>query len=333
MSLNTSSTEFAAGYWLKRNLSSVQNWTATVKCHVSEFSANQSNPWFYGALALVKNGFTQQDITNNPIVELKLVRTGENGLTNSVSWKNNSKDYTFYQDKLVPKDGVTDLFLSFSYVAENTTLSANISGNGVVFTNLTTWNLGEVWDVNPGDVFTLVVGAGHQPYGGASATHQIQQGDIYLRDLTVSFDTNSGSPNSDTDADGLNDLAEQSLAGLGFNWRVPQPQLVTSFMAHAPTAGLFTQTQYETNRIAGISEGRAQVTGNPSAYGLYTSNSIMDLRMGGLMLQKQGNNAVISFQPQTTPDLATQPFTNSGTPITNSIPMPGNKGFIRIKAN
>jgi hypothetical protein len=58
----------------------------------------------------------------------------------------------------------------------------------------------------------------------------------------------------------------------------------------------------------------------------------MDLRMGGLMIQKQGSNATINFQPQTTTDLAL-PFTNNGTPITNQIPMPGNKGFIRIRAN
>jgi hypothetical protein len=57
----------------------------------------------------------------------------------------------------------------------------------------------------------------------------------------------------------------------------------------------------------------------------------MDLHMGGLMVQKQGGNAVVTFQPQTTADL-TQPFTNNGTPITNTIPMPGNKGFIRVQA-
>lgn len=70
---------------------------------------------------------------------------------------------------------------------------------------------------------------------------------------------------------------------------------------------------------------------SPMSYGLYDSNSIMDLRMGGLMIQRQGTNAVVSFQPQTTTDL-TQPFTNNGTPITNTIPMPGTKSFIRINA-
>ena len=90
---------------------------------------------------------------------------------------------------------------------------------------------------------------------------------------------------------------------------------------------LFTQEEFNNNRTA----GRSDVLSSPMTYGLYTSNSIIDLRMGGLMIQRQGSNAVVSFQPQTTTDL-TLPFTNNGTPITNTFPMPGNKGFIRINA-
>ena len=333
LSLSTSTVEgFAAGYALKQKLPTSSSWTATAKCHVSEFAANQTNPWFYGALMLLKNGFTEQDLANNPVVELKFVRAGEGGLTNSVSWKNDSKDQTFYHDKLVPKEGVTDLFLSFSYVADTATLTAKISGDGVLFTNVARWELGEVWGLSPGDVLTVAIAAGSEPFGGASATHQVQMGDIYLRDFSVSMDGNTGSPYADTDGDGLSDLAEQSLSSLGFDWMVTQPELVSGFTSNMQTAGFFTQVQYDSNRTSGIAEGRAQVTGDPASYGLYTSNSIMDLRMGGLMIQKQGINAVVSFQPQTTTDLAYQPFTNNGTPITHEVPMPGNKGFIRINA-
>ncbi len=92
--------------------------------------------------------------------------------------------------------------------------------------------------------------------------------------------------------------------------------------------GLFSPTQYEANRIA----GQQDVIVSPTAYGLYDSTSIMDLRMGGLMIQKQGTDATIVFQPQTTTDLVTLPFTNNGPPITNAIPMPGDKGFLRVGA-
>jgi formylglycine-generating enzyme required for sulfatase activity len=105
---------------------------------------------------------------------------------------------------------------------------------------------------------------------------------------------------SDSDADGLSDNAEYRLRDLGFNWQVAQTSLVATLLENADAAGL------------------------------YTSDSIMDLRMGGLVVQKQGSNAIVSFQPQTTADLSL-PFTNNGTPITNVITMPGNKGFIRIQ--
>jgi hypothetical protein len=132
---------------------------------------------------------------------------------------------------------------------------------------------------------------------------------------------------NDTDGDGLNDAAEFSMSALGFNWQSAQPSLVAALYANANRAGLFTQSHLNESRAA----GRSEVTESPASYGLYTSNSIMDLRMGGLMLQKNGTNATVVFQPQTTVDLS-QPFTNHGTPITNTIPMPGNKGFLRIQA-
>jgi hypothetical protein len=134
--------------------------------------------------------------------------------------------------------------------------------------------------------------------------------------------------NSDTDSDGLNDAAEFSMAALGFDWRSNQPALVTALYGNANVAQLFTQSQFNGNRTA----GQQDVIASPMAFGLYDSNSIMDLRMGGLMIQKQGTNGTVVFQPQTTTDLATQPFTNNGTPITNTVPMPGNKGFLRIQA-
>jgi len=95
--------------------------------------------------------------------------------------------------------------------------------------------------------------------------------------------------------------------------------------------GLYSSAQYQANYSDGVTAGTALVTANPASYNLYTSNSIMDLRMGGMMVQRQGTNATIVFQPQITTNL-TQPFTNHGTPITNTIAMPGDKGFLRIQA-
>ena len=136
----------------------------------------------------------------------------------------------------------------------------------------------------------------------------------------------------DTDGDGLNDAAEFTMSALGFDWQSNQPTLVTALYSNANRANLFTQSQYDDNHARGREDGIADVIVSPTAYGLYDSTSIMDLRMGGLMIQKQGTDATIVFQPQTTTDLVTLPFTNNGPPITNAIPMPGDKGFLRVGA-
>ncbi len=144
--------------------------------------------------------------------------------------------------------------------------------------------------------------------------------------------TRALSGDTDSDGDTLSDAAEVALAELGFDWQITQNRLVDILFANADQAALYSRAQYDANYGSGVSAGIDTVLSNPANYNLYTSNSIMDLRMGGLMLQKEGSNAVVTFQPQTTTDLATQPFTNNGTAITNTIPMPGNKGFIRINA-
>jgi formylglycine-generating enzyme len=158
----------------------------------------------------------------------------------------------------------------------------------------------------------------------------------------------------DTDGDGLNDAAEFTMSALGFDWQSNQPTLVAALYSNANRAQLFTQLQYDGNRTNGQADvttnpaafnlftqsqfngnrtaGQQDVIASPMSYGLYDSTSIMDLRMGGLMIQRQGTDATIVFQPQTTTDLATLPFTNNGTPITNTVPMPEDKGFLRVEA-
>jgi len=159
---------------------------------------------------------------------------------------------------------------------------------------------------------------------------------IYLDEYVYSFEIDKSnnvsqmnilSNNTDLDGDGLSDAAEATMQKLGFDWKVSQPELVAVLYSNANRAQLFSQTQYDLNRTA----GRSDVLNTPSAFGLYTSDSITDLRMGGLMIQKQGNNTTVVFQTQTTTNLS-QPFTNIGTPITNAVPMTGDKGFLRIQA-
>jgi hypothetical protein len=168
------------------------------------------------------------------------------------------------------------------------------------------------------------------PTGGGLRTSQISiaSNDTNNSPFIINLSGFALGEDADTDGDGLNDAAEFTMSALGFNWEHAQPDLVGALYSNANRAKLYSETQYNANR----SNGQADVVNNPSAYNLYNSESIMDLRMGGLMVRKQGSSAIVTFQSQITNDLS-QPFTDYGNPIISEIPMSVDKGFIRIRAS
>jgi len=91
--------------------------------------------------------------------------------------------------------------------------------------------------------------------------------------------------------------------------------------------GLYSGLQFTNNRFA----GQADVTSSPASFGLYNSNAIMDLNLGGLMLQRLGSSAMVNLQVQTSTNLS-HGFTNSPTNISFPIDLPGDKHFLRIRA-
>jgi hypothetical protein len=90
---------------------------------------------------------------------------------------------------------------------------------------------------------------------------------------------------------------------------------------------LYTATDLTNSRAT----GRADVTGDPTNYGLYTPQMITDMNLGSVMLQKTGSNAVVSLQLQSTPDLSMS-FTNHGARVEIEVDLPGDKHFLRIRA-
>ncbi|ATC64270.1 hypothetical protein CMV30_10050 [Nibricoccus aquaticus] len=106
---------------------------------------------------------------------------------------------------------------------------------------------------------TYTVTLSYQDTAGNSVTSTTLTG--------VSVTVTPLSATTDTDGDGLNDLAELNLAALGFDWQVAQPALVTAFLNNA---SLFTLTEYDTNRTT----GRTDVTSSPATYNLFTSAQV-----------------------------------------------------------
>ncbi len=137
----------------------------------------------------------------------------------------------------------------------------------------------------------------------------------------------------DKDGDGLNDAAEYAMSALGFNLNVAQPELVASLTGSVPLVPLYNETERTAAFNQGLAAGTDAVVSNPGAYGLYSSDAIMDLNLGGIMVQKTGSNIVISVQIQTTPDISNQAFTNHGAPVElPPVEMPADKVFLRVRA-
>gem|GEM_PF-4832204 len=96
--------------------------------------------------------------------------------------------------------------------------------------------------------------------------------------------------------------------------------------------GLSPGTDFSTAIRTLRAQGAAAVEADPVSYGLYTSSSIEDLNLGGLMLDANGNGtATLRLQLQATSDLS-QGFTDLGDPIEVQVDLPSDKYFLRVRA-
>jgi hypothetical protein len=91
--------------------------------------------------------------------------------------------------------------------------------------------------------------------------------------------------------------------------------------------GLYSEESYQQS----VEIGRSEVRDNPAAFNLYSADSIMDLNLGGVMLQKSQNTATVYLQLQTASSLE-EPFVDADEPVEISVDLPGTKGFLRVRA-
>ena len=70
---------------------------------------------------------------------------------------------------------------------------------------------------------------------------------------------------------------------------------------------------------------------NGAAYGLYTSNAVLDLAVGDIGMAVTGTNATLALQLEQADDLNT--WTNAGPPVLWSLPVDADKQFFRVRAN
>jgi len=120
------------------------------------------------------------------------------------------------------------------------------------------------------------------------------------------------SPEDDSDGDGLNDVAELRMASLGFNWEVPNPQLVAAFQATTSSAGFYQPGQVQALRMPPPALARNPVSGQSK-----------------LTLSFSRSSDFMHYQPL--PLTAPQTVINAQGELEFTFSVPGNTAFLRLE--
>jgi hypothetical protein len=217
--------------------------------------------------------------------------------------------------------------------------------------------------------FTVTFAPGGTVSGTRPAAIHIASSDLDENPFDIDLTGVGLSTTADSDGDGLNDWAEFQYAALGFDWQVSQPALVSTLMANANVAGLYTQTQYNANYAAGVTAGQNVVTsdpnafslwsqaqydanriagrndviGDPNPYGLYTPDQVQALHVGVPLLTRNAGGQfklTIGIKKATnmTAPFTDFPFTAPDTTVNGQgkveflFTVPGNAAFFRLEA-
>ena len=122
---------------------------------------------------------------------------------------------------------------------------------------------------------------------------------------------------ADSDGDGISDAVESANSALGFNSAVSDAGTVLG--------SLKTTAQFDANFTA----GQTSVTGNPSAFNLYTASTILDVRSAGQVVVAAGVSNVNLTLPVEKSDTLGG-WTAAGN-LTLTIPKTSGKEFYRIR--
>lgn len=187
------------------------------------------------------------------------------------------------------------------------------STNGTVSTD----PVGPWHGINSSVSIHAVPQAGYS-FSSWSGDEQSTNNPLYVTMNTNKTVTANFSPdNTDTDGDGLSNYQEVVI----FHTNPNQAE------TNSPVNGLYLASQRQSERTAGQND----VVNNPSNYGLYTSNQIHNLGLGGIVLNRDTNNQLtLNYQVLQSSDLQNwSPYQTYQLPITNA---PSDKMFLRVQA-
>lgn len=170
-------------------LSASQNWTVTIKSHISAFSNNQSYPWYNAGLTLLKFDGTPENSYSNRLNLLLTRADFSNQNQTGGNMTNRVEDGLHISGNEISINNIIlgsteDLYLKYDYTAHNKTVSLYYGTNTNNYTYLSNHNLNSAWGLSDSDNLVLAPRAANDPWQQVS-TEPVLSGQIYLSDLNV----------------------------------------------------------------------------------------------------------------------------------------------------
>jgi len=279
-------------------------------------NAGGLSPW--GTMAQLGNTIewleTEMDKTNNSTTESRLTAGGNwNTSSNNVGAK--ARDIFSYGQS----PGIENISASW---APSFRVSMNPSPTHFVLRLSNNTNMGYIAVSPAGIIFTngSAVTLNAVPLAGYVFTSW--SGDVITTSNNVAIimssntaiSANYGPDNLDSDGDGLSNYQENIIFKTDPNLQETQ----------SPVAGLYLASQKQAERTS----GRNEVLSSPNLFGLFSSNQILNLKFGGMVLGKTNNQLVLNFQINQSTNLTNwTSYRDESLVISNA---PADKMFLQI---
>lgn len=190
-----------------QSLPANQNWQVDVKAHISNFSTQLPDPYYYAGLTFGKMNDTVES-SNAYRVNLNFTRSSEtNANVPQNNFENTINSGIYSNDNpgtppfvLIPNE---DLYLRVKYDSVTMSCTHYYSFNGDFYTSFKSYYLKCVWGLSPSDRFWINVVGTSVPFQSQAEFNQypnsnysLASGQLYLSDFKITIDNSSSSNNN-----------------------------------------------------------------------------------------------------------------------------------------
>jgi hypothetical protein len=190
-----------------QSLPANQNWQVDVKAHISNFSTQLPNPYYYAGLTFGKINDTVES-SNAYRVNLNFTRSSDtNAYVPQNNFENTINSGIYSNDDpgtppfaLIPNE---DLYLRVTYDSVTMSCTHYYSINGNTYTSFKSYYLKDVWGLSTNDRFWVTVVGTSIPFQSQTVFNQypnsnynLAAGQLYLSDFRITIANSSSSNNN-----------------------------------------------------------------------------------------------------------------------------------------